>query len=260
LGAIYVLLIFAIGYIYCRINPATRFKIIRMDGYSLYFYIGVHGVLIAIFTLVIFYLVDLANLPTRLMDSYSLSYSLHLSEAKALDFNELKQLILCISAFCLALLMSFTSNVYSKIFRASRDKYMLKAAKSNDLELQLFQSTQKYTPVLITMDCDKVYVGMVYNFDPTNGKVEYLTILPLLSGYRDDKKKVKFTNNYYEHYKRYLGHKADDTSNNELLQMMMDFLIIIPTNEVTILSGFDVDAYKEFEASDFDGFADKALQ
>lgn len=128
---------------------------------------------------------------------------------------------------------------------------MIKASQHNAAEFMLFTSINDYQPISLTLDSDKVYVGFVSDFDPIDGKVEYLTILPLLSGYRDDHKKLQFTTNYYEHYEKNIGDKAETPTNPEMQAILNKFKIIVPFSEIVSVSGFDVDAYKQFITSDF---------
>ncbi|MDX3773523.1 hypothetical protein QE250_05280 [Chromatiaceae bacterium AAb-1] len=250
MGALYVILVLAVGYVYCTLNPAKKYKLSRIEGYSLYFYIGFWGTIWTLFAIVIFFLLDLFNLPSALLKKSGFHFKIF-ETASAFTLAEVKQLILCIGTLLITLGIALFRKSYFKVFKSRRRKLMLKAAKSNAMELLLFESINNYRPLAFTMDSDKVYVGFVSDFDPIDGKIDFITILPLLSGYRDEQKSLKFTTNYYEHYTNHLGDKAQSPDDPETWELMEKFQIMVPSTEIVTVSGFDIDAYKQFMASDF---------
>lgn len=224
-----------------------------MDGYTLYFYVAGYGVILCSVNFVIIYSLDYFNVPSELLSSFGVSWrEVNGKNPPLIKYDILKPF--CYSIFAV-FFTYFCAKLYSLfVDRTSRYKYQLslEAAESSDFENLLFSAMTHYRQVCITLNCNKVYVGNVYNFDPMRGRIEYITILPLLSGYRGSKKKnIKFTTNYWEHYKRKIGDSADDSENSEMKSMMQGFLIVIPAKDIDILSNFDIEAYKDFLKSDF---------
>jgi hypothetical protein len=96
---------------------------------------------------------------------------------------------------------------------------------------------------------------LVEEFEPSDGKIEFISLLPMLSGYRNGKKKIRFTTNYYDHYEQYVV----SVGNNELNELDLDdFRLVLPTIEIASVSRFDVDAYIKFMKSEFNGFKEKS--
>jgi hypothetical protein len=104
---------------------------------------------------------------------------------------------------------------------------------------QLFKKVAKEELLIqITLKSNKVYVGFV-KYIPPPKESNYLKIIPLISGYRNDKtKKVKFNTEYY---KAILLYESDEEKYNNF---EMD--ITIKQDEILMALVFDNDVYKEF--------------
>ena len=93
--------------------------------------------------------------------------------------------------------------------------------------------------IQITLKSNKVYVGFV-EYIPPPKESNYLKIIPLISGYRNDKtKKIKFNTEYY---KAILLYQSDEA---KYKSFEMD--LTIKQDEILIANVFDYDVYKEFE-------------
>lgn len=250
MGALYVVLVLAVGYVYCSIDPDKKYKLARKDGYSLYFYIGFWGTIWTLAAIVIFFILDLSNTPSAILEKFGIHFKAF-EPASAFTMAEIKQLLLCIGTLLFTAVLALIKKTYYSIRPSKRKQLMVNVAKSNACESMLFNSINDYQPLLFTLDSDKVYVGFVSDFDPIDGKIEFVTILPLLSGYRDERKSLQFTTNYYEHYQIHIGEKAESPDEPEMQLLLEKFRIIVPFSEVISVSGFDIDAFKLFMTSDF---------
>lgn len=107
---------------------------------------------------------------------------------------------------------------------------------------QLFKKVAKEELLVqITLKSNKVYVGFV-EYIPPPKESNYLKIIPLISGYRNDKtKKVKFNTDYYD---AILLYQSDEEKHKSF---EMD--ITIKQDEILIANVFDYDVYKAFEKS-----------
>lgn len=108
---------------------------------------------------------------------------------------------------------------------------------------QLFKKVAKEELLIqITLKSNKVYVGFV-EYIPPPKESNYLKIIPLISGYRNDKtKKVKFNTDYYD---AILLYQSDE---EKYSSFEMD--ITIKQDEILIANVFDYDVYKAFEDSE----------
>ncbi|MDP4537212.1 hypothetical protein Q3O60_13550 [Alkalimonas collagenimarina] len=249
-GALFLVLIFAAGYIYCWVTPKNRYKILRMDGYSLYFYIGVYGVFICLLAVSIIAVLDIFNVPSKIFPSW-VSYVKNLPETTLIASSLVKSSLLSLSVVLIVYIFSLIKKIISTCTIKRKYRLALSIALTSDYEYILYESTSKYRSILITLESGKVYVGIVYNFDPMDGKAEFITIMPLLSGYRDKCQEVKFTTNYHEHYKSELGHLAAKMDNPETIRLMKGYVIIIPAAQIVSISRFDINAYRKFMKSKF---------
>ena len=111
-----------------------------------------------------------------------------------------------------------------------------------DFELILFRGFDQAKPICFTLKSGKVYVGQVMGaVDPVDSR-DMIRILPMMSGYRDDKThKITFTTFYKKLYER-----LDKT---EKLQHLHDesFEIVFSFADVQTANLFDTTAYDEFQ-------------
>lgn len=97
--------------------------------------------------------------------------------------------------------------------------------------------------VQITLKNDKVYVGWV-QFLPKPQASPYVTILPVLSGYRDKKKSLHITTTYTEIYAEY-------TRAGQIQAVQdLDVYLVIQVNEILTATRFDYDMFERFEKAE----------
>lgn len=239
MGAFTVASMFAVGYLLCMISPDMRCKIVRMEGYRLYFYVGVYGAALLFASTVIVSFLDLFNIPSLYIVNFLMKIE-SLKDANGITDLESKVLVVSMSSVCLALFTSYSKKIYFHLFPKKLDAIRLSMAKNNALEHFLLDSQVRMAPVSITLSSDKVYVGFVGELDPANGHLEHITILPTLSGYRDDKKQLMFTTNYYTHYAQSTDSWAEGVYSKTNFSK---FRIILPSSEIVSISKFDLDTY-----------------
>lgn len=240
-----ILVIAVTGFLYVNLSLTTRYKFKRSTDWSAYLYVVAWGVgffFIAWSTVSLLsgfgilrvfydYLSSKINLNSVVMTSNDLD------EKK----NLLKLVLICILSIFFASLMGCFNRIYYKFFSDNKLKSLSKIISNNPLESLALESHIRSFPILVTLSSSKVYVGLI-PFPPIleDGRLEHISLLPLLSGYRDTNKlEVKFTTNYYNHYKNF-------SSNNEDLDLM-DFNITFPISEILSISLFDMDTYNEFQ-------------
>lgn len=96
----------------------------------------------------------------------------------------------------------------------------------------------------VTLKNNKAYIGQVFNVSPElyNSKMEYFSLCPVMSGYRDnDTHQLIIVNYYYEYF---LQHKNVMNDESVFYNMLNEFTVVIPVNDICSLSFFDPDAYK----------------
>lgn len=110
------------------------------------------------------------------------------------------------------------------------------------LERLLYRAWEDQGLVQLTLDNEKVYVGLVAWTPPNpNAKDAYICIVPMLSGYRDPAfKTLHFTTSYTDVY----ADLASATDGDDM--DMSAFLKVIPISKIYLASLFDAAAYERF--------------
>lgn len=112
-------------------------------------------------------------------------------------------------------------------------------AITDQLERLIAESLVSATPVQITLNNSKVYVGAVLESPDPASPAKYFKIQPWMSGHRSaDTGKVDF-NTFYDNILAGLG--ADQAA-----QRAATFQLVVPIDKVVSASGFDFDAYEQF--------------
>lgn len=119
----------------------------------------------------------------------------------------------------------------------------LKAAveEEGELEQLLHRAVARGRPILLTMDNRKVYVGLVRRTpEPRQSVSRTIWLLPLISGYRDEKGKVRFTTYYDQIYAT-----INDVGPTDLTAE--DFELVLPADSVQSAHLFDPSTYARFQ-------------
>ena len=101
--------------------------------------------------------------------------------------------------------------------------------RGDDLEMMLFTAIDRTTPIQVTLENRKVYVGSVVELVEPHVDRRYLRILPFLSGYRDaDESRLYFTTSYSTIYEQ-----MQDTVYVDLGHLIPeDFEIVFPISTI----------------------------
>jgi hypothetical protein len=116
------------------------------------------------------------------------------------------------------------------------------------LEKLLLEAQIDEQLVSISLKNDKVYIGFVIepqvSFRPYSTQEGYITILPIISGYREAvTKEFKPITRYYE-----VIYDADLLKSNAMTQK--DFHLAVPEREIITINKFDYNAFQAFKVSD----------
>lgn len=227
--AIYSAFILASGYLYTYAHLPSRFKLKKSSGQHTYAIIIGRGLVLFLQVLVALCPIAIA---IRFLSPYWGQY-LHLS-----NFF----LIVSIGTLIFALVCSLRFNKNYKE-KGNRIKAFREIAKEDAIENLccdvLDRSVEEGVFLQVTLKSRKTYIGLIHETKIENPDTETLTLIPMLSGYRDDKDlSLKITTNYYKFYEK-----------NGLEHISKDFRVLIPLAEVSALSLFILDNYIMFQAS-----------
>jgi hypothetical protein len=127
----------------------------------------------------------------------------------------------------------------------SYEKAIIHAIKNIGNEFELLLETSWNDPHLIqfTLKNEKVYVGWLKTL-PVPGESNYVSILPVLSGYREsESKRMHLTTQYLDIYALYVQEGV--VTNIDILTNL-----VIKVDEVLTASKFDIEMYDKFQAND----------
>lgn len=239
MGALALGIVLIIGYFYQNNHPYRRLELVRSTGYHIYFKAGLSGFIFLTSTIAIWLLIDFYDLPSLIIDHFSLKDSL-----SYLNNNQHWNDIKLVAVFAIMFLLSLGVITFRKIFK--NKKNFLKRVKSvaHELELLIINSTINVSPIRLELECGKVYIGIPETPNLEKGEVKFITLLPLLSGYTNSEKKIIFNNNYYRHYKDNFSDGNINSTNGH--SSIEDFSIVIPVEQVVVSSGFSIDAFIDF--------------
>lgn len=239
MGALALGIVLIVGYFYQNNHPYRRLELIRSTGYHIYFKAGLSGFIFLTLAVIFWILIDFFDLPSALIDSYNIKDSLSYIKNNN-HWNEIKM----VAVFILMFLLSAISVITRKLLNSKEKSLERVKTIAHELELLIINATTSVSPIRIELGCGKVYVGIPETPNLERGEVKYITLLPLLSGYMDEKKKIIFNNNYYRHYAdNFSDHNINATDSHS---SMKDFSIVLPVEEVVVASRFSIDAFIQF--------------
>ena len=150
------------------------------------------------------------------------------------------------AAFLAAVLAPWPLNRMRRFARKTEADRALE--QSGDfLEMLLVRAVRRVKPVSVTLKSGKVYIGYVMgNLDPGFSR-QYLSLLPLHSGFRSaSDHRLTLVTSYSRVYKQI--DQLHASSEPELDQYIRDFVIVLPVAEMQSVNIFDEEAFEMFNA------------
>lgn len=109
----------------------------------------------------------------------------------------------------------------------------------SQLEKMLFWALIEEKHVMVTLKAGKVYIGRIA-ISLTPQEDRDLLLLPIKSGYRDDKQRLMLTTHYDEAY------KAIEDNESEYVEIISDFGVVIPIPEILTASLYREDVHIKY--------------
>lgn len=225
------------GYIFSTKCRFTYYRVMRLEGYHLYFNAANYGSMMVLLA-GISYLIVYHISPDCIMSfagSIKGAFESRFSAQNTVTFD---LILVGIWSVILAYVLSGIAN------HLIDDEYSFsKAIENDDFELLLFDASAEERLISVTTESKKVYVGnVVRGFEPSEER-KFLRLLPLMSGYRTGKGKVIFTTRYQKIIKAFgLGSISDLD--------VKHFEIILPVSDIKSANIFDPDVYQTFQDLD----------
>ena len=215
------------GYLFLSTWNVTRYKTIRIAGYSLFFlsaFVGIVLLVIAKFLVKFLLLFNYSNLMISFISDWFIP--------TRFDLESMMALVVGIG-------FPFLFNLFS-----DKHKFAKIAAKDrgDSLHLMIYKAIENEQPIELMMQNGKVYIGLVMiTGDLFN---EYVIVTPYFSGYRDEKtNELVITNNYRDAQKEMT--KKENSSRIEIEHP--DLNVTLKMNDVATAQVFYPEIYAELE-------------
>jgi hypothetical protein len=218
-----------------------RFALAREEGHRLYFAAAYAGAVLFTVSALLLLILHL------FAQSFALAQQV---EAKVVDVtalllkdqkpNAAAALIIAASILSLILggpfaqLLNLAGRHKDETSAEADARVLADALQYDALELMLIEATQSTQQVMVTLTTGKVYVGFVLGTADPKKDRKVIELLPLMSGYRDEKQKVTFTTFYDELIR---GESVDED----------DLRLVVMLDKVQSLSYFDSETYAKFQ-------------
>ena len=110
------------------------------------------------------------------------------------------------------------------------------------MERNLYNYSKSLELVIVNLKNDKVYIGFILDFDLP--EVNWISIAPIMSGYRDEKKRLQLTTDYHqgiENMIENLGNESDES--------IVDVSMLISSKEIVALQNYNPHLYNAMNTS-----------
>lgn len=227
------------GYYFANNWNFTRFHSVREEGHRLYFRAVSFGTLL--FTAAYLLRLPLLHYLAWFVE-FETTLRTHLAQflKPPKDNPGFDGFPLMITSIYALLIGVLTWRPLNRLF--PRDRLLKDAVQTDDFERLVHTAVEKDSPLLVTIDNGKVYVGFVIKtVDPSRDR-KTLRILPVMSGYRQTNGSVQFTT-YYERVYDEIEHGVRGRLPHLTPE---DFEIVLPVERIVSANMFDILAYEEF--------------
>jgi len=276
------------GYLYLYLRVKYRYEISKLSGYHLFYRSLLVGVIFFMFGILLF--VAVYSIPVFNQNSYIIDFfGIVFPDIKQQTFNVY---IVIINSLILSFLVAVFRNYFNRLIYNYLENYRFSKLKShgtgistgdsnsgNSSFLSMKKTNEMYRMLLyrqnvntiflshildslfkseiimITLDSRKCYIGIAIDV-PVSDKFENIpevAILPLSSGYRDEKDLCFEIITEYVDVMRVLAMSEDDVTSmsegevKELLDRVKKYKITIPFTKIESLSTFDPSQYSSFK-------------
>lgn len=225
---VFILLTLAAGYTSLKLSHITKYRIIRYSGQELFFSSAVTG----IFVFLIGYLIcksteaNYINLFNWYSDFFADKSIMYVATGWAMSFP---------------LILFGLNNVFTNDTSISR----FIEDQNDGIERILKISELNTKPIIVTLSSGKIYIGLVVQsfFSPVENRS--FTLIPLLSGYRNQQtQELQITNNYVDLITEF-PEKSKEFDIN-------DFIVAIPIDIIVSTSLFSFEVYEELQPENVD--------
>ncbi|EAP96793.1 hypothetical protein V12B01_16781 [Vibrio splendidus 12B01] len=241
--AVLLIVILTSGYIYSSKHLPSRYKMAKSDGWDLYFQVARRGFELSIGSALICVLIDFTDvIGDVLKKTTGLMYRPDFIQIP-FSHSDLKLLVWAAFTVFFSYAVAWIKSRKYNVDRVRKLNMLQHVVRENPLESFITKATLSFVNddedsqvVCITLSSRKVYIGFcVGGNNVLHGNLEHLGIIPIRSGFRDkDNLNLVITNNYESYFLEENVHIGE-------------FVILIPTSEITSYQNFDLVAYEAIQ-------------
>lgn len=250
------------GYILVVANLYHYYQLHRYDGQLLYIKVAAHGTMSVVFVIlaavVVKYFFPNFHPIGMLSDILNVKKIINGNKAETwLALISLSSIIFSLIWVALVWLKNMFFGFFCEkkhhenIFHAKKLRVLRKTISNSTLDSMLLDALESSPkePILITLSSRKVYVGIVNGIqEPTESEAlnSYISIFPIMSGYRDkDTLSITFTNSYPSEVLVSSAITMDSQKRHKVKNMD----IIFRADEISHLSWFDFELFEQVNDS-----------
>ena len=239
MGTAIFMVLMVCGYWYTSRDLSTRFKIKRSFGWDVYFLVALYGCIFVLQGVIATGLLWLLLFALSAADN-----TFHFTSQKYADwqidfmnwsFLGIQAPVVVMLAFAI-LFCLYRSNWAgsARLDGEGRKKLYKRLAQSSGIEQLLYQCMEQGELAQVALRSRRIYIGMIHTATLEYEKTANIVLIPMLSGYRDEKTmNLRIENNYSRWY-----HEHDITLDSDP-RSAMDFRKVIMLNQIESISLFD---------------------
>lgn len=258
MGILIILYILVLGYHYAISVPYEKIKLKRSAGWESYVYLAKHGFSFLIQSLIILFLTVIWSLFVGLIVKlilancgYTFSFLKIFNLINGLNYKGVNLIYTSFIAY-------FSWEACKSGVEYSRSKNQLEELRNEDAILNIvIDALLKRDTVKISLKSLKVYIGMIQSEQFERTDLDNITIIPILSGYRDSNDLQLILNcNYVPVYVENGMFPEEKITtdkgllNQEELNKLDDFRLTIRLSEIESISLFDQAHFNQFKSMD----------
>lgn len=240
---LYVAFVLVCGYLYTYLHLPAHYKQRRSSGWESYFSVATIGFVFVLLASFLTVFLDLIDLPSILLSKLENGWGVKQVASKVNDYFQgamtIYEVIIAALALSLSALWGMREHIELKDPDRRKDR-LLELCVGNDLETLLLKASSPSLPlVMVTLGTRRCYVGMIPEAHVDKTKLEYIGLIPIYSGYRNEEAlELSLTISYERHYEE-AGFYSEDAD----LSALDNFKVVIPISSVVSASFFSEDAF-----------------
>ncbi|HCE5300437.1 TPA: hypothetical protein NG614_004949 [Vibrio parahaemolyticus] len=241
--AVLLIVILTSGYIYSSKHLPSRYKMAKSDGWDLYFQVARRGFELTIGSATFCVLIDFTDVVGYILkQTTGLMYRPDFIQIPV-SHSDIKLLVWAAFTVFFSYAVAWIKSRKYNVDRVRQLNMLQHVVRENPLESFITKATLSFVNddedsqvVCITLSSRKVYIGFcVGGNNVLHGNLEHVGMIPIRSGFRDkDDLSLVITNNYESYF-------LEQSVN------IGEFIILIPTSEITSYQNFDLVAYEAIQ-------------